>query len=54
MDMVSTAEVAAGERFAFWRAVNAKLWVPYELRCAPQTVFEICRVPGREGSLSLA
>jgi AraC-like DNA-binding protein len=36
MDVVSTAEVAAGERFAFWREVNSKLWVPYELRCDPQ------------------
>jgi len=36
MDVVSTAEVAAGERFAFWREVNSKLWVPYDLRCDPQ------------------
>ncbi|WP_406117944.1 hypothetical protein [Streptomyces sp. NBC_00989] len=33
MDVVSTAEVPVGERFAFWREVNSKLWVPYELRC---------------------
>ncbi|MEV4040794.1 helix-turn-helix domain-containing protein [Streptomyces umbrinus] len=44
MDMVSTAEVAAGERFAFWREVNAKLWVPYDLRCSPEVegAFQAC------------
>jgi len=36
MDMVSTAEVSAGERFAFWREVSTKLWVPYDLRCDPR------------------
>ncbi|NGO08728.1 helix-turn-helix domain-containing protein [Streptomyces sp. HC44] len=36
MDVVSTAEVSAGERFGFWREVNSKLWVPYDLRCDPQ------------------
>ncbi|MET8515858.1 hypothetical protein [Streptomyces sp. NPDC005077] len=36
MDVVSTAEVPAGERFAFWREVNSKLYVPYDLRCAPE------------------
>ncbi|MEV4040796.1 helix-turn-helix domain-containing protein [Streptomyces umbrinus] len=36
MDLVSTAEVAEGERFAFWREVSTKLWVPYDLRCDPQ------------------
>ncbi|TRO57060.1 hypothetical protein E4K73_43875 [Streptomyces sp. IB201691-2A2] len=36
MNVVSTAEVPAGERFGFWREVNAKLWVPYELRCDPE------------------
>ncbi|WUR85859.1 helix-turn-helix domain-containing protein [Streptomyces phaeochromogenes] len=36
MDVVSTAEVAAGERFAFWREVSTKLWVPYDLRCDPE------------------
>ncbi|WP_280882391.1 helix-turn-helix domain-containing protein [Streptomyces pseudovenezuelae] len=36
MDVVSTAEVPAGERFAFWREVSTKLWVPYDLRCDPQ------------------
>ncbi|RFS82574.1 helix-turn-helix domain-containing protein [Actinomadura spongiicola] len=35
MDVISTAEVGAGERFAFWRELNAKLWAPYELRCDP-------------------
>jgi AraC-like DNA-binding protein len=33
MDVISTAEVSAEERFAFWREVNAKLWAPYDLRC---------------------
>ncbi|MGW3289992.1 helix-turn-helix domain-containing protein [Streptomyces sp. NPDC001002] len=37
MDMVSTDEVTATERFAYWREVNAKLAVPYDLRCDPQT-----------------
>ncbi|MFF0018441.1 helix-turn-helix domain-containing protein [Streptomyces sp. NPDC005374] len=36
MDVVSTAEVAAAERFAFWREMHAKLWVPFDLRCDPQ------------------
>ncbi|MDH6222973.1 helix-turn-helix domain-containing protein [Streptomyces pseudovenezuelae] len=36
MDVVSTAEVAEGERFAFWREVHSKLWAPYDLRCDPQ------------------
>jgi len=36
MDVVSTAEVSVGERFAFWREVNSKLWVPYDLRCDRQ------------------
>ncbi|MFD2419902.1 AraC-like ligand-binding domain-containing protein [Amycolatopsis pigmentata] len=35
MDVISTAEVPARERFAFWREVSSKLWVPYDLRCAP-------------------
>jgi hypothetical protein len=33
MELVSTAEVPAGERFAFWRDLNARLWAPYDLRC---------------------
>ncbi|MFI0451761.1 helix-turn-helix domain-containing protein [Actinomadura sp. 6N118] len=36
MDVISTGEVPAGERFAFWREVSAKLWVPFDLRCEPQ------------------
>ncbi|WP_328743892.1 helix-turn-helix domain-containing protein [Streptomyces sp. NBC_00285] len=36
MDVVSTAQVPPGERFAFWREVSTKLWVPYDLRCDPQ------------------
>ncbi|MCX4471474.1 helix-turn-helix domain-containing protein [Micromonospora sp. NBC_01655] len=31
MDVVSTADVSPGDRFAFWREVSAKLWVPYDL-----------------------
>ncbi|MGW0761545.1 AraC-like ligand-binding domain-containing protein [Streptomyces sp. NPDC002814] len=36
MDVVSTDEISPGERFAFWREMNAKLHVPYDLRCDPQ------------------
>jgi AraC-like DNA-binding protein len=36
MEVVSTLDVSAGERFAFWREINAKLWVPYDLRCEPR------------------
>ncbi|MEV6483638.1 helix-turn-helix domain-containing protein [Streptomyces sp. NPDC051576] len=36
MDMVSTAEVAAGERFGFWRDMHSKLWTPLDLRCSSQ------------------
>jgi AraC-like DNA-binding protein len=35
MDVISTAEVPAPERFAFWREVSDQLWVPYDLRCEP-------------------
>ncbi len=37
MDTVSTDAVPAGERFAYWREVNRKLHVPFDLRCDPQT-----------------
>lgn len=33
MDVISTAEVAAEDRFGFWREVHSKLWAPYDLRC---------------------
>jgi AraC-like DNA-binding protein len=36
MDVVSTAEVSAEDRFAFWREVSSKLWAPYDTRCEPQ------------------
>jgi len=36
MDVISTAEVSAEDRFGFWREVNSKLWAPYELRCDSQ------------------
>ncbi|TDC57501.1 helix-turn-helix domain-containing protein [Actinomadura sp. KC345] len=35
MDVISTAEVPAKERFAFWREVSAEAWVPLEVRCEP-------------------
>ncbi|MFI9844537.1 helix-turn-helix domain-containing protein [Nonomuraea sp. NPDC051941] len=36
MDVISTAEVPAEERFAYWREMNSKLHVPYDLRCDPR------------------
>lgn len=36
MDVVSTDEVPAGERFADWREGHAKLDIPYDLRCDPR------------------
>ncbi|MEU8157154.1 helix-turn-helix domain-containing protein [Micromonospora sp. NPDC048986] len=36
MDVVSTTEVPVEDGFAFWREVNSKLWVPYDLRCESQ------------------
>ena len=36
MDVISTAEVAAGERFAFLREANSKLWVPYDIPVVPR------------------
>jgi AraC-like DNA-binding protein len=36
MDVISTAEVSAGERFDFWREVNSKLWGIHDLRCDPR------------------
>ncbi|MCA2187776.1 helix-turn-helix domain-containing protein [Nonomuraea cavernae] len=38
--MVSTAEVPAEERFAVWREVSSKLWVPLEARCEPHLESE--------------
>ena len=38
MDVISTADVPAGERFGFWREVHSKLWAPYDLRCESQWV----------------
>lgn len=35
MDVINTAEVPAGERFALWHEVHSKLWVPFDLRCEP-------------------
>ncbi|WP_410671434.1 helix-turn-helix domain-containing protein [Amycolatopsis sp. cmx-4-68] len=36
MDVISTMAAPVGERFAFWREVNTKLWAPYDLRCDPE------------------
>ncbi|MFG1914395.1 helix-turn-helix domain-containing protein [Micromonospora sp. NPDC048898] len=36
MDVISTDHLPPGERFDFWRDVNAKVFVPYDLRCDPQ------------------
>lgn len=35
MKVISTAEVPAVERFAFWREVTSQVWAPYDLRCEP-------------------
>ncbi|MFJ4790835.1 helix-turn-helix domain-containing protein [Streptomyces sp. NPDC088794] len=40
MDVVSTAEVSTEERFAFWREVHTKLWVPFDIRCDSRTESE--------------
>jgi hypothetical protein len=37
MDVVSTDEVPAGERFTYWRELNSKLYVPYDLRRDPRS-----------------
>jgi AraC-like DNA-binding protein len=37
MDVVSTDAVPAGERFAYWREVCSKLYVPYDIHCDPRT-----------------
>jgi AraC-like DNA-binding protein len=33
MDVVSTDKIPPAERFAFWREVSSKVWVPYDARC---------------------
>lgn len=35
MDVVSTAGVPADERFALWREVSRKTWMPLDARCEP-------------------
>ncbi|NJP98443.1 helix-turn-helix domain-containing protein [Nonomuraea sp. FMUSA5-5] len=35
MDVISTDKVAPEERFAFWREVSSKVWVPYDAHCDP-------------------
>ncbi|MFI0357078.1 helix-turn-helix domain-containing protein [Actinomadura sp. 9N407] len=35
MDVISTGEVPAPERFAFWREVTSKTWVALDARCEP-------------------
>jgi AraC-like DNA-binding protein len=36
MKVIRTADVPAGERFAFWHELHSKLWAPYDLRCDPR------------------
>jgi len=36
MEVVSTTEVPVEDGFDFWREVNSKLWVPYDLRRDPR------------------
>ncbi|WP_290055956.1 helix-turn-helix domain-containing protein [Amycolatopsis solani] len=33
MEMLDTDQVPAGDRFAFWREINARLWAPYDVQC---------------------
>ncbi|MEV5151382.1 helix-turn-helix domain-containing protein [Streptomyces werraensis] len=35
MEAVSTDQVPAGERFAFWHEMCSKMWLPLDTRCAP-------------------
>ncbi|NAS25968.1 helix-turn-helix domain-containing protein [Herbidospora sp. NEAU-GS84] len=35
MDVVSFAEVPEQERFAFWREMSSKMWMPLDARCEP-------------------
>jgi len=35
MEAVSTDQVPAGERFAFWHEMSSKMWLPLDTRCAP-------------------
>ncbi|MGI5170149.1 helix-turn-helix domain-containing protein [Spirillospora sp. CA-253888] len=35
MNVISTGEAPAGDRFDFWREVSSRTWVPYDLRCEP-------------------
>jgi AraC-like DNA-binding protein len=37
MHVVSTEGVSTDERFEFWHEVSARTWVPYDLRCEPQS-----------------
>ncbi|NUW40196.1 helix-turn-helix domain-containing protein [Nonomuraea rhodomycinica] len=36
MDVVSFAEVPAEERFAFWREMSSKMWMPLDAHCEPR------------------
>jgi len=36
MDVVSFAEVPVEERFAFWREMSSKMWMPLDARCEPR------------------
>ncbi|MFI0450369.1 helix-turn-helix domain-containing protein [Actinomadura sp. 6N118] len=35
MDVISTEEIPAQERFAFWHEVTSKVWVPLDAHCEP-------------------
>ncbi|GAA2278471.1 helix-turn-helix domain-containing protein [Nonomuraea roseoviolacea subsp. roseoviolacea] len=36
MDVVSFAEVPTQERFAFWREMSSKMWMPLDAHCEPR------------------
>ncbi|GGV01567.1 AraC family transcriptional regulator [Actinomadura cremea] len=36
MDMVGFADIPAEERFAFWREMSSKMWMPLDACCEPQ------------------
>ncbi|MFI6522339.1 helix-turn-helix domain-containing protein [Spirillospora sp. NPDC050679] len=35
MEVISTVEVPANERFDLWREVSSEMWVPLDVRCEP-------------------
>jgi hypothetical protein len=36
MDLVSFADVPTQERFAFWREMSSKMWMPLDAHCEPR------------------